>query len=127
MKLAAHLAQASCERTLYIFDEPTTGLHFDDIAKLLAALERYADRENGAEALLIIEQQSGCGAGGGGLGDRPGAGEGGALGGEVVAAGTPEEIAAEPRSYTGRYLGMGAEEPRKAKGKARKAKVVRGA
>src|SRR5947199_5640573 len=52
VKLAAHLAQASCERTLYIFDEPTTGLHFDDIAKLLAALQRLI--ENGG-SLLIIE------------------------------------------------------------------------
>ena len=52
VKLAAHLAQASCERTLFIFDEPTTGLHFDDIAKLLAAFRRLI--ETGG-SLLIIE------------------------------------------------------------------------
>ncbi len=52
VKLAAHLAQASCEGTLFIFDEPTTGLHFDDIAKLLAAFQRLI--ENGG-SLLVIE------------------------------------------------------------------------
>src|SRR6202023_1037345 len=52
VKLAAHLAQASCGGTLFIFDEPTTGLHFDDIAKLLAAFQRLI--ENGG-SLLVIE------------------------------------------------------------------------
>src|SRR5262249_57827733 len=52
VKLAAHLALASCERTLFIFDEPTTGLHFDDIAKLLSAFQRLI--ENGG-SLIIIE------------------------------------------------------------------------
>ncbi len=122
VKLASHLAQASCERTLYIFDEPTTGLHFDDIAKLLAALERLI--ENGGSLLIIEHNLDVVRAADWVIDLGP---EGGALGGEVVAAGTPEEVAAEPRSHTGRYLGMGLEEPRKAKAKARKAKVVRGA
>ena len=76
VKLAAHLAQASCEGTLFIFDEPTTGLHFDDIAKLLAAFQRLI--ENGG-SLLDHRAQSGRDQGGR-LGDRSGA-EGGERGG----------------------------------------------
>ncbi len=70
MKLAAHLAQATCGGTLFIFDEPTTGLHFDDIAKLLAAFERLI--ESGG-SILIIEHNLDviCSRG---LGDRPGTG-----------------------------------------------------
>ena len=99
VKLAAHLAQASCERTLYIFDEPTTGLHFDDIAKLLAALQRLI--ENGGSLLIIEHNLEVIQAADWVIDLGP---EGGALGGYIVAAGTPEDIARAPDSYTGRYL-----------------------
>jgi excinuclease ABC subunit A len=120
VKLASHLAQASCARTLYIFDEPTTGLHFDDIAKLLAALERLI--ENGGSLLIIEHNLDVVRAADWVIDLGP---EGGALGGEIVAAGTPEEIAQEPRSHTGRYLGAGTP-AQKPKGKTRKAKALRG-
>ncbi|MEI9813120.1 MAG: hypothetical protein WDO18_10840 [Acidobacteriota bacterium] len=94
VKLASHLSQSTSEGTLYIFDEPTTGLHFDDIAKLLDAFEQLL--RNGA-SLLIIEGETG------GLGDRYGAG-GRDSGGRIVAEGTPEQIAKVKASYTGQYL-----------------------
>ena len=99
VKLAAHLASASCAGTLFICDEPTTGLHFDDIAKLLASLPA-ADRERRQPA--DHRAQSGCDQGGR-LGDRSGTG-GGWRGGAIVAAGTPEAVAATGGSYTGQYL-----------------------
>ncbi len=99
MKLAAHLAQASCQRTLYIFDEPTTGLHFDDIAKLLEALQRLI--ENGGSLLIIEHNLEVIQAADWVIDLGP---EGGARGGDVVAAGTPEAIARAKGSYTGRYL-----------------------
>ena len=88
VKLAAHLSQATSEGTLYIFDEPTTGLHFDDIAKLLDAFERLL-RSGGS--ILIIEHNLEV-IRARGLGDRPGP-EGGDRGGRIVAEGTPEQIA----------------------------------
>jgi len=122
VKLAAHLAQASCARTLYIFDEPTTGLHFDDIAKLLEALQRLID--NGGSLLIIEHNLEVIQAADWVIDLGP---EGGALGGEIVAVGTPEKIAQEPGSYTGQFLAVGAGEKanQKAKGKRQKAKVVR--
>src|SRR5262249_51049984 len=99
VKLAAHLGQATCERTLYIFDEPTTGLHFDDIAKLLAAFERLI--ENGGSLLIIEHNLDVIQSADWVIDLGP---EGGARGGEVVAAGTPEEIAQVERSHTGHYL-----------------------
>jgi excinuclease ABC subunit A len=116
VKLAAHLAQASCERTLYIFDEPTTGLHFDDIAKLLAALQRLI--ENGGSLLIIEHNLEIIQAADWVIDLGP---EGGARGGEVVAVGTPEEIARVGRSHTGRYL---EKESQKSKIKNQKAKVL---
>jgi excinuclease ABC subunit A len=101
VKLAAHLAQASCEGTLYIFDEPTTGLHFDDIAKLLAALERLI--ESGGSLLIIEHNLDVIRAADWVIDLGP---EGGAGGGRIVAAGTPEDIAKTPESHTGRYLGL---------------------
>ena len=101
VKLAAHLALASCERTLFIFDEPTTGLHFDDIAKLLAALQRLI--ENGGSLIVIEHNLDVIRAADWVIDLGP---DGGARGGEIVVAGTPEQIAeAAGRSYTGRYLG----------------------
>ena len=99
VKLAAHLAQASCEGTLYIFDEPTTGLHFDDIAKLLAAFGRLI--ENGASLLVIEHNLEVIKAADWVIDLGP---EGGDRGGYVVAIGTPSEIAQAPDSYTGQFL-----------------------
>ena len=99
VKLAAHLAQASCEGTLYIFDEPTTGLHFDDIAKLLAAFQRLI--ENGASLLVIEHNLDVIRAADWIIDLGP---EGGDKGGYVVATGTPERIAKVDASWTGKYL-----------------------
>jgi excinuclease ABC subunit A len=99
VKLAGYLAQATCQRTLYIFDEPTTGLHFDDIAKLLAAFEKLI--QNGG-SLLIIEHNMDVIAAADWIIDL--GPEGGARGGNVVGVGTPEQIASIPESYTGRFL-----------------------
>uniref|UniRef100_E6QN86 Excinuclease ABC (Subunit A) n=1 Tax=mine drainage metagenome TaxID=410659 RepID=E6QN86_9ZZZZ len=109
VKLAAHLAQARAangnarsvglSRVLYILDEPTTGLHFDDISKLLTALRKLID---GGGSLVVIEHNLDvikCADWVIDLGP-----EGGSGGGEVIAVGTPEEIAANERSHTGHWL-----------------------
>lgn len=99
VKLASELSKKATGRTLYILDEPTTGLHFDDIAKLLSILDRISDSGNTA---LIIEHNMDvlkCADWIIDLGP-----EGGRGGGEVIACGTPEDIAANPKSITGRYL-----------------------
>jgi len=99
VKLASHLAQATCGGTLFIFDEPTTGLHFDDIAKLLAAFQRLI--ENGGSILIIEHNLDVIRSADWVIDLGP---EGGERGGQIVAEGTPEEIAAARNSYTGRYL-----------------------
>jgi excinuclease ABC subunit A len=99
VKLAAHLAQASCEGTLFLFDEPTTGLHFDDIAKLLQSFERLI--HNGGSVLLIEHNLELIQAADWIIDLGP---EGGEAGGRIVAVGPPEAIAAVPESYTGKYL-----------------------
>ena len=99
VKLAAHLGQASCQGTLFIFDEPTTGLHFDDIAKLLTSFQRLI--ENGGSVLVIEHNLDVIKAADWVIDLGP---EGGARGGAVVAAGPPEEIAETENSYTGQYL-----------------------
>jgi excinuclease ABC subunit A len=99
VKLAAHLAQATSEGTLYIFDEPTTGLHFDDIAKLLDAFERLL--RSGASILIIEHNLEVIRRADWVIDLGP---EGGDRGGRVVAEGTPEQIAEVAESYTGRYL-----------------------
>ncbi len=99
VKLAAHLAQASCEGTLFLFDEPTTGLHFDDIAKLLQAFERLI--HNGGSVLVIEHNLDLVQAADWIIDLGP---EGGEAGGRIVAQGTPEAIAAAAESYTGKYL-----------------------
>jgi excinuclease ABC subunit A len=98
VKLAAHLCQASCEGTLYIFDEPTTGLHFDDIANLLAAFQRLI--ENGGSLLVIEHNLDVIKAADQVIDLGP---EGGDRGGYIVGTGTPEEIA-RLDTHTGRYL-----------------------
>jgi excinuclease ABC subunit A len=99
VKLAAHLSQATSEGTLYIFDEPTTGLHFDDIAKLLDAFERLL--RSGASILIIEHNLEVIRRADWVIDLGP---EGGDGGGRIVAEGTPEQIAQVPESYTGRYL-----------------------
>jgi len=99
VKLAAHLCQASCQGTLYIFDEPTTGLHFDDIAKLLGAFRRLI--ESGGSILIIEHNLDVIRSADWVIDLGP---EGGDRGGQIVAEGTPEQIAAAKNSYTGRYL-----------------------
>jgi excinuclease ABC subunit A len=99
VKLAAHLAQASCSGTLFIFDEPTTGLHFDDIAKLLAAFQRLI--ESGGSVLIIEHNLDVIRSADWVIDLGP---EGGERGGQIVAEGTPDQIAAARNSYTGRYL-----------------------
>jgi excinuclease ABC subunit A len=99
VKLAAHLTTATCEGTLFIFDEPTTGLHFDDIAKLLSAFQRLID--NGGSVIVIEHNLDVVRAADWVIDLGP---EGGDAGGEVVAAGTPESVAKVKASHTGRYL-----------------------
>ncbi len=99
VKLAAHLAQATSEGTLYIFDEPTTGLHFDDIAKLLDAFDRLL--RSGASILIIEHNLDVIRRADWVIDLGPEGGEGG---GRIVGEGTPEEISKIPASYTGRYL-----------------------
>ncbi|RDV84198.1 excinuclease ABC subunit UvrA [Ammonifex thiophilus] len=99
VKLAAELSRRPTGRTLYILDEPTTGLHFADVAKLLDVLHRLVD---GGNTVIVIEHNLDVIKTADYIIDL--GPEGGERGGEVVAVGTPEEIAAHPYSHTGRYL-----------------------
>lgn len=109
VKLAAHLAQvrsasanvrtSGSSRVLYILDEPTTGLHFDDVSKLLTALRKLID---GGGSLVVIEHNLDVIKSADWVIDM--GPEGGAGGGRVVAVGPPEEIAANLQSYTGQWL-----------------------
>jgi excinuclease ABC subunit A len=99
VKLAAHLATKTKSKTLYIFDEPTTGLHFEDINKLLSAFRALLD--NGGSLLVIEHNLDVIKTADYVIDLGP---EGGIGGGEVVATGTPEEIAASDASITGKYL-----------------------
>ena len=99
VKLSKQLSRRATGRTLYILDEPTTGLHFHDVAKLLDVLHELADQGN---TVVVIEHNLEVIKTADWIVDL--GPEGGDAGGEVVAVGTPEEIAANPRSYTGQYL-----------------------
>jgi len=99
IKIASHLASRTGERILYILDEPTTGLHFDDIAKLLAAFRKLLQA---GHSLLVIEHNLDVLKTADYIIDL--GPEGGEDGGWVVATGTPEDIARVEASYTGRYL-----------------------
>ncbi len=99
VKLAAHLAQKTKTKTLFIFDEPTTGLHFDDINKLLAAFRALI--ENGGSLLVIEHNLDVIKTADYVIDLGP---EGGIGGGEIVATGTPEEIMKVKKSHTGKYL-----------------------
>ncbi|PYE86819.1 excinuclease ABC subunit UvrA [Phyllobacterium leguminum] len=99
VKLAKELSKRSTGRTLYILDEPTTGLHFHDVAKLLEMLHELVDQgntvvviEHNLEVIKTADWVIDLGP------------EGGDGGGEIVAVGRPEDIVKQPRSYTGRYL-----------------------
>ncbi|MEO0750681.1 MAG: excinuclease ABC subunit UvrA [Pseudomonadota bacterium] len=99
VKLSKELAKRSTGRTLYILDEPTTGLHFEDVKKLLEVLHELVDNGN---TVIVIEHNLDVVKTADWIIDiGP---EGGDGGGEIVAVGTPEEVAEEPRSHTGRYL-----------------------
>ncbi|GLO74280.1 excinuclease ABC subunit UvrA [Phaeobacter italicus] len=99
VKLSKELAKRSTGRTLYILDEPTTGLHFEDVRKLLEVLHELVEQGN---SVVVIEHNLDVIKTADWIIDiGP---EGGDGGGEIVAEGTPEDVAAEPRSHTGRYL-----------------------
>jgi excinuclease ABC subunit A len=99
IKLAKELSRRATGRTLYILDEPTTGLHFEDIKKLLLVLGRLADAGN---TVIIIEHNLDVVKTADYIIDL--GPEGGNDGGRVVATGTPEQVARSPHSHTGRYL-----------------------
>jgi excinuclease ABC subunit A len=126
VKLSSELSKRSTGRTLYILDEPTTGLHFEDVRKLLGVLHRLVDNgntvvviEHNLEVIKTADHIIDLGP------------EGGNGGGEIVAQGTPEEVARTSGSYTGEYLGpaLGITEQRTTKrvaaGKPRKRATAR--
>ncbi len=99
VKLASELQRRSTGRTFYILDEPTTGLHFDDVRQLLAVLQRLVE---GGNTVLVIEHNLDVIKSADHIIDL--GPEGGDAGGEIVCSGTPEEVAACERSHTGRFL-----------------------
>jgi excinuclease ABC subunit A len=126
VKLSTELQKRSTGRTVYVLDEPTTGLHFEDIRKLLLVLGRLVDQGN---TVLVIEHNLDVIKTADWLIDM--GPEGGSRGGLVIAEGTPEDVAADPASYTGQYLaplleGRAARAQEKAPAKKRPAKKVAG-
>jgi excinuclease ABC subunit A len=99
IKLARELSRRQTGRTLYILDEPTTGLHFDDVKKLLAVLQRLVDLGN---TVVVIEHQLDVVKSADWVIDL--GPEGGDRGGHIVAAGTPEQLSRHKKSYTGQAL-----------------------
>jgi excinuclease ABC subunit A len=99
VKLSKELARRSTGRTLYILDEPSTGLHFEDIRKLLIVLQRLADAGN---TVVVIEHNLDIVKAADHVIDiGP---DGGSAGGQVVAVGTPEQVAASELGHTAAYL-----------------------
>ena len=99
IKLASELSKLSRGKTIYILDEPTTGLHFEDIRKLLLVLNRLVDKGN---TVLVIEHNLDVIKSADHVIDvGP---EGGFRGGKIIAEGTPEEISKVKKSYTGQFL-----------------------
>ena len=118
VKLSKELSRRATGKTLYILDEPTTGLHFEDVKKLLEVLHELADQGN---TVVVIEHNLDVVKTADWIVDfGP---EGGDGGGEIVAQGTPEDVAANARSWTGRYLAELLERHRERKA-ARKKKLV---
>ncbi len=118
VKLASELSKVATGRTLYILDEPTTGLHFADVQRLLEVLHRLVDQGN---TVVVIEHNLDVIKTADRLIDM--GPEGGEEGGEVVAAGTPEEVTGTPGSYTGAFLaeaGVAAAAPKAKRGRGRK-------
>ncbi|MBZ5502967.1 MAG: ATP-binding cassette domain-containing protein, partial [Acidobacteriia bacterium] len=99
LKLAAHLTRQQNSGILYIFDEPTTGLHFDDIQKLLTAFRKLI--EGGASVLIIEHNLDVIKSADWVIDLGP---EGGDAGGKIIAAGTPEQLARNSQSHTGKFL-----------------------
>jgi len=99
VKLAAHLGQSSSSGTLFIFDEPTTGLHFEDISKLMASFNRLIEAGG---SLLVIEHNLDVIKAADWIIDL--GPDGGSAGGEVVVTGTPDDVARCKRSWTGKFL-----------------------
>ena len=99
MKLASELAKRSTGHTIYLLDEPTTGLHFDDVRRLLTVLSRLVDQGN---TVLVIEHNLDVIKTADWLIDL--GPEGGSGGGLVIAEGSPEDVAAIDASHTGRFL-----------------------
>ncbi len=100
VKLASELQKRSTGRTIYVLDEPTTGLHFEDVSKLLGVLHSLVDKGN---SVIVIEHNLDVIKTADWIIDM--GPEGGAGGGTVVAAGTPEAIAQDAGSHTGAFLG----------------------
>jgi excinuclease ABC subunit A len=99
VKLASELQKRATGRTVYVLDEPTTGLHFEDIRKLLLVLQGLADKGN---TVIVIEHNLDVIKSADWIVDMgPDGGDGGGM---VVAEGTPEDVAADPNSYTGQFL-----------------------
>ena len=99
VKLATELSRRSTGKTIYILDEPTTGLHFADVHKLIEILQRLAD---GGNTVVVIEHNLDVIKTADYIIDM--GPEGGDGGGAVIARGTPEEVARSPISYTGKYI-----------------------
>ena len=117
--LAAHLTQTDNSGILYILDEPTTGLHFDDIAKLLSAFRKLLE---GGASLLVIEHNLDVIKSADWLIDL--GPEGGDQGGKIIATGTPEQVARNAQSHTGKFLSRvlnGNGQARAANGQAKRA------
>ena len=105
VKLATELSKRSTGKTIYILDEPTTGLHTDDVAKLIDIMQKLTD---GGNTVVVIEHNLDVIKTADhiiDLGPEGGGGEeGGEKGGQIIAEGTPEEVAKNKKSYTGQYL-----------------------
>ena len=99
VKLASELQRRSTGRTIYVLDEPTTGLHFEDVRKLLGVLHSLVDKGN---SVIVIEHNLDVIKTADWIVDL--GPEGGSGGGSVVVAGTPEQVAQDPKSHTGRFL-----------------------
>jgi excinuclease ABC subunit A len=99
VKLATELSKRDTGKTIYILDEPTTGLHFQDIAHLLDVLQKLVDKGN---TVLVIEHNLDVIKSADYIVDL--GPEGGAKGGEIIASGTPEQVAKNKKSYTGKFL-----------------------